>query len=258
MIIGICQTDIAFENKTINLKKSEKYIKDSKDKGVKLVLFPEMSMTGFTMRPETVFEEPEGITYRTMSMYARKYNINIGYGYVSRKNNGYYNSYVIIDNNGEIICSYDKIHPFSYAGEDRYYEKGSEISFCEIDGITICPLICYDLRFAELFFAAAKRADIVTVAANFGGPRDEHWQTLLKARAIDNQIFVAGINRVGEDPATYYRGHSMVVSPRGTVMNILNESEGIIIVDINKEEIIQYKKEFPVYMDRRPEIYGNL
>ena len=258
MVIGICQTDIVFENKEHNLAVAEQCISACKEKGATLVLFPEMSMTGFTMEPEKVYEEENGITYRTMADYAGRYRVKIGYGYVSRKNDGFYNTYVIMDEKGTVICSYDKIHPFSYAGEDQHYKKGDRLAFCEIEGITICPLICYDLRFPELFTVAAKKADLITVAANFGGPRDEHWQTLLKARAMENQVFVAGINRVGEDNATYYKGHSMVVGPRGNVIHMVDEKEGISIADINKEEITEYKKEFPVYLDRRPEIYVNL
>lgn len=258
MVIGICQTDIEFENKEHNLTAAEQCISSCKAKGATLVLFPEMSMTGFTMEPEKVYEEENGITYHAMADYAGRYNVNIGYGYVSRKNGGFYNTYVIINPKGEMLCNYDKIHPFSYAGEDRFYKKGDRLAFCEIDGITICPLICYDLRFPELFIAAAKKADLITVAANFGGPRDEHWLTLLRARAIENQVFVAGINRAGEDNTTYYKGHSMVVGPRGNVIHMADEKEGIFIADINKEEITEYKKEFPVYLDRRPEIYVNL
>lgn len=258
MVIGICQTDMKFENKEYNLAVSERYVADCQSKGAMLVLFPEMSMTGFTMEPEKVCEEEDGITYRVMADYAGKYRVKIGYGYVSRKNGGFYNTYVIIDEEGRVICSYDKIHPFSYAGEDRHYKKGDRLGFCEVDGITICPLICYDLRFPELFTAASAKADLITVAANFGGPRDGHWQTLLKARAIENQIFVAGINRVGEDVATYYKGHSMVVGPRGNIISILDDNEGIIIAAIDKKEITEYKEEFPVYADRRPEIYVNL
>lgn len=258
MVIGICQTDIEFENKEHNLVLAEKYVSDCQAKGASLVLFPEMCVTGFTMNPEKVYEEQKGRTYEVFASYASRYQVKIGYGYVSRKEEGFYNTYVIIDEAGRILCNYDKIHPFSYAGEDEHYQKGNGLFFVQIDGITVCPLICYDLRFSELFTKASVRADLITVAANFGGPRDEHWQTLLKARAIDTQCFIAGINRVGRDPATYYVGHSMVISPRGKVVEMLNDESGVIVVDINKQDKEVYKKEFPVYKDRRPEIYENL
>ena len=116
MRIGICQTDIFFEDKERNLNAAEKYIKAVSDSKVRLALFPEMSMTGFTMKPECFYEDEKGRTYSVMAKLASKYNIYIGYGYISRKNSGYYNTYVIIDNLGKIICSYDKIHPFTYAG----------------------------------------------------------------------------------------------------------------------------------------------
>ncbi len=258
MRIGICQTDIFFEDKERNLNAAEKYIKAVSDSKVRLALFPEMSMTGFTMKPECFYEDEKGRTYSVMAKLASKYNIYIGYGYISHKNNGYYNTYVIIDNLGKIICSYDKIHPFTYAGEDKVYEKGSSLSFGQIDDITVCPLICYDLRFPELFIKASKKADLITVAANFGGPRDEHWQVLLKARAIENQTYIAGINRAGEDVSTYYMGHSMAVSPKGDVISMAGEKEDIIIADIDKEEEYEYRKKFPVRNDFRPEIYKNL
>lgn len=258
MLVGICQTNIIFENKIPNLMEAEQFVARCANKGAKICFFPEMSMTGFTMNAEEFCEKEDGITYTTMSDYARKYNICIGYGYISKKEKGFYNTYAIVDNTGRVILNYDKIHPFSYGKEDEFYEKGDKLYYCEIDGITICPVICYELRFPELFIKASRKAELIVVPANFGGARDYHWNILLPARAVESQVYVAGINRCGEDTETYYKGHSMVVDPKGNIIAKADDEPDVIFAEIDKTVVDEYKKEFPVWKDHRPEIYENL
>lgn len=258
MRIGICQTDIFFQDKGNNIMKARDMVAGCAKAGAEVVFFPEMSMTGFTMKPEEYYEENMGTTYCAMKRLAEEYKVHIGYGYISNKNDGFYNTYDVINPKGDIVNSYDKIHPFSYSGEDEHYKKGNKISCFEINGVRICTLICYDLRFSELFIKAAPKADLITVAANFGGPRDNHWKILLQARAIENQLYIAGINRTGEDISTYYMGHSMVISPKGDIIELLDENEGCIVTDIEPKAVAEYREKFPVAKDRRPEIYSKL
>ncbi len=256
--IGICQTDIAFENKEHNLTRAENFIKECAGKGAELVLFPEMSMTGFSMKPELIYEPAEdNATLRAMSQYAVKYNTAVGFGYVLR-DNGYTNRYAIVDNAGKLICDYAKIHPFSYSGEDKNYDKGSSLSYCGMKAFTLCPLICYDLRFPELFTAASKHAEVIIVPANWGGARNEHWRLLLKARALENQCYVIGVNRVGKDPSTFYVGNSIVADPHGRIVCELKDSEDIAVFTLDLDIIENFRREFPIRQDRREEIYGSL
>lgn len=259
MVVGICQTDVVFEDKKYNLIAAEDYISKSADKGARLVLFPEMSMTGFSLEPEHVFETREDCpTIQAMKQYSIQYQVALGFGYVLKEHGEYTNRYMIIDEKGSVLCDYAKIHPFSYAQEEIYYAKGDQLSYCTIDGITIAPLICYDLRFPELFQKASVTADLLLVPANWGGPRNSHWKLLLQARALENQSYVIGINRVGKDEITYYVGNSMIVDPEGEIIDVLEEQAGLMIVDVEKSKVDEYRSSFPVKMDRRPELYPNL
>lgn len=259
MVVGICQTDIVFEDKKYNLISAEDYIAKCKDKGAQLVLFPEMSMTGFTMEPEKVYENPDdNYTLNVMKEYATRYNTAVGFGYIKKVGPDYTNCYAFVDNKGTLLCEYAKTHPFSIAGEDEHYASGNELKLCTINGITICPLICYELRFPELFQIASAKADLIVVPANWNGRRTEHWNLLLKARALENQCYVIGVNRVGEDNETFYLGDSMMVNPEGQIIDILEDKPGIMIVDVDKEQVEESRKEFPVKKDRRPELYRRL
>ncbi|MDD6339367.1 MAG: carbon-nitrogen family hydrolase [Butyrivibrio sp.] len=259
MFIGICQTDIIQCDKERNILVAEDYIARCSAKGAKLVLFPEMSFTGYEKNPGEIAEDYHGgILLDRVSTYARKYNTYIGFGFAGEKNGSYYNRYEIVSPEGKIICEYNKIHPFSYDGEDVFYTSGDSISFCEIDGITICPLICYDLRFPELFQSASKSADLILVPANWGGARNEQWKLLIRARAVENQCYVAGINRVGVTNDNFYVGNSAIVDPKGTVCEALKDAEDFAVAYIDKTLVKEFREEFPVKRDRRPDLYYKL
>ncbi len=259
MLVGICQTDLVFEDKRYNLIAAEDYISKCADKGAQLVLFPEMSMTGFSLSPEKVCEEDgSNETVGTMSGYAARYGVSIGFGYVLKKENKYSNHYVIVNDSGDVICDYTKIHPFSMAGEDKVYERGSSVEVCNVAGVSICPLICYDLRFPELFQAASKRAELIVVAANWDARRDSQWRLLLQARALESQSYIIGVNRVGDDGNVCYVGDSMLVDPEGEILDVLEDKPGLAIVSIDTGSVENYRRDFPVKADRREELYGKL
>lgn len=259
MIVGICQTDILFEDKKYNLIAAQDFISEAADKEADLVVFPEMSMTGYSMSPEKIYETLESsVTLDAMKKYAIEYQVAIGFGYVRKDHGKYTNRYMILNKQGDVICDYAKIHPFSYANEEKYYEKGDSLSFCTIDGIRICPLICYDLRFPEVFQAASLQADLIVVPANWGGTRNAHWKLLLQARALENQAFVIGVNRVGRDHSTCYVGNSMIVDPEGEIIERLDTQAGLIVVEVEKSRVDTYRKAFPLKKDRRPDLYLKL
>lgn len=259
MEVGICQTKIIPDDKKYNLIQAEDYIAACSHRGAELVLFPEMSMTGYTTCPEQAAEtNKNSYTIDTIKKLAVRYNVAVGIGYVLYNEGKYTNRYAIVDKKGNVILDYGKIHPFSYAGENKKFHKGNRLEFCEIEGITICSLICYDLRFPEIFQIASQKADLIVVAANWDGTRDEHWRLLLQARALENQCYVIGVNRIGSDENNYCIGNSMVVDPYGRILDVLENEAGIMITDINKETVDEYRREFPVKNDRRPDLYRKL
>lgn len=255
MIIGIAQIDIAWENSMENMKKIEVFIKKASQSNVELVLFPEMSLTGFTMDINKLLLSEEQIINWIKSL-AIDNKINIGLGFSIKVDKKGKNKYTIVSESGDVLGIYTKIHPFTYSGEDDKYYKGNEICTCTINEFQITPFICYDLRFPEIFQIASRNSQIITVAASWPKSREEHWITLLKARAIENQCYVIGINRIGFGNGLEYNGKSIFVNPDGQILNEINSEEMLIVNDLKIEKIKEVKERFDIKKDRREELYA--
>jgi len=254
MIIGIAQMNIIWEDSAKNIKKVEGFVKKASENKVDLILFPEMTLTGFTMNIHKLFL-PEEEIISWIKKAAIDNNINIGFGFAVRVDEKGKNKYIFVSKEGEILSEYTKIHPFSYCGENDKYYCGKEICICKINELIIAPFICYDLRFPEIFQIASKEAQIITVAANWPKEREEHWITLLKARAIENQCYVIGINRIGLGDGVEYNGASIFVSPSGKILNDVNSKEMLIVEDLSIEKVTEIKDKFDIKKDRREELY---
>lgn len=254
MIIGIAQVDISWEDSKKNVEKVEEFVKKAAKNNVELILFPEMTLTGFTMNiSRLLLPEEEIISWIKKIAVANK--INIGLGFAIKVDKKGKNKYVIVSKEGKISARYTKIHPFSYGGEDEKYYCGDGICFCKINEFTIVPFICYDLRFPEIFQIASKKAQIITVAASWPKSRQEHWIALLKARAIENQCYVIGINRVGIGGKLQYNGVSIFVNPNGDILNEMSTKETLIVENVEIEKIKEVKDKFDIKKDRREEFY---
>ena len=255
MIIAIAQIDITWEDSNENMKTVEDFVKKALENEVELILFPEMALTGFTMDiNKLLLSEYEIISW--IKKIAVNNNINIGIGFAIKVDEKGKNKYVIVSKEGKILTTYTKMHPFSYSGEDKKYYSGDEICICKIEEFNIAPFICYDLRFPEIFQLASKEAQIITVAASWPKSREQHWITLLKARAIENQCYVIGINRVGSGDGVQYNGASIFVSPNGEILNEINSEEMLIIEELKIEKIREVKDSFDIKKDRREELYN--
>lgn len=259
MRLALAQTEPLWENKEGNFRAALGFLEQAREKGADMILFPEMSMTGFSMHPEKIGETREDpVTLRFFQEQAGKYGLHIGIGYVEYCLPKSYNRYAIISPSGEILADYRKIHPFTFGTEAVHYAGGSSLAFCRVKEFTVSPLICYDLRFPELFEIASERAELIVVPANWPSDRREHFMTLLKARAIEDQCFVAGVNRVGHARTLSYSGDSMIVDPFGRVLAEAGDGERLITADLDLEILRQYRKEFPARTDRKPELYERL
>ncbi|MBA3441983.1 MAG: carbon-nitrogen family hydrolase, partial [Pyrinomonadaceae bacterium] len=145
---------------------------------------------------------------------------------------------------------YCKLHPFTLGGESRNYLSGSGLQVLTCNEFTVAPFICYDLRFPEIFRAAVRRgANLFTVIANWPTPRSDHWITLLKARAIENQAYVVGVNRSGRDPQLSYSGQSMIFDPHGRVIAEADAEEGTISANLDLQALVSYRQELPFLKD---------
>ena len=256
MRLALAQMEPLWENKEGNLKASLKFLQEAKEKEADFILFPEMSMTGFSMHPERIGEDRENS--RTLQFFqekAREFEMYIGVGYVEYRLPKSYNSFAIISPSGEILADYQKIHPFSFGTESVHYVGGERIVTCQVEEFTVAPFICYDLRFPEIFQIASETAQLIVVPVNWPVERREHFMTLMKARAIENQCYMAGVNRVGHARTLAYVGDSMVVDPYGKVIAEAGDGEKVICVDLDLELVEKYRADFPMKKDRRKEIY---
>lgn len=255
VVIGAFQSSIIWEDKEKNINKLESRLLSAKDSNVDLVLLPEMSFTGFSMNTKKTGED-NPITKEKIIALCKRYDIAVGFGWV-RKTVDSENHYTVIDKNGDQISDYVKIHPFSYSEENKHFIGGEALSFFKINQITFSTVICYDLRFPELFRMASRKADIVIVPANWPQKRMEDWDCLLKARAIENQIYVIGVNCVGEIGGLDYSGHSSIIAPDGNVLCFSTDEDKLLIQRI-VDDVDDYRASFPTYVDKRPDVYKHL
>jgi omega-amidase len=161
---------------------------------------------------------------------------------------------VLFDPEGAPVLEQRKIHPFSLGGEERIFSGGDALETRAVEGFTLQAAVCYDLRFPELFRAGARRgADLIALPANWPESRREHWEVLLRARAIENQSFVAGVNCVGSQWGTAYGGGSRIVSPKGEVLAEGGADECVVSAEIAAEQVKSWRRTFPALHDRKPD-----
>jgi omega-amidase len=199
MKINLVQYSPEWEDKSGSMEKIKKLMNQNCNDS--LLVFPEMTLTGFTMEPSSFAESLNGESFSFFAELASEYNSDILAGIIEKKKNKFFNSMLYINRTGELKTVYRKIHPFSYSSEDQFYTAGTDPVTADINEWKVGLSICYDLRFPELYrMYGKKRTDLIVDIANWPVPRIEHWRTLLKARAIENQCYVAGVNRTGCDP----------------------------------------------------------
>jgi len=246
--IGLVQYSPVWEDKSASIDKIKNIVINN-DK-LDLIIFPEMTLTGFTMKSEKFAEELTGENYNFFSTFAKEKKCTLMYGFIERGNKKNFNTLVHLNNQGKIINKYRKIHPFSYSKEDMFFGKGKETVITKVKGIKIGLSICYDLRFPELYrYYAKNKAHLIVDIANWPDTRIEHWRTLLKARAIENQCYVVGVNRVGDDPKLHYTGFSSVFDPMGKEIVEVENEEKVIAVEIDKSYVDEVRKKLPFLND---------
>ncbi len=251
MKIGLVQYSPEWENPEKNIIKIDSMINSSKEK-FDLLIFPEMTLTGFTMQSGKFAEEIDGICTKYFMELARRIRTNIFAGIIERDREDIFNSLFHFDPDGLINARYRKIHPYSHATEDKFYNAGNELVVTQIEHKKIGLTICYDLRFPELYRLYVKQDVFMAVdIANWPVQRIDHWKTLLKARAIENQCFVAGVNRVGKDPFNEYCGCSALFDPMGKEIVLVHDEEKIISAEIDHEMTSKTRLKLPFLQDMR-------
>jgi len=244
--ITLIQTDTVWENISKNLQNIEVKIEGISEK-TDLVVLPEMFTTGFAMRPETnIAETMDGTAIKWMQKTANEKQIAIAGSLIIKEAGHYFNRFVFVHSSGAMTW-YDKKHLFTLAGEDESYSAGKNRLIFEYKGWKIAPFICYDLRF-PVWSRNTENYDIALYVANWPTPRINAWDTLLKARAIENMCYCIGVNRIGTDGNNYkYPGHSQAIDPLGELLvkaNTTDETVLTVILDKNKLETIRAQFQF--------------
>jgi omega-amidase len=248
MKVALIQSSLFWENPKANRNYFEEKINAITEK-VDLIVLPEMFSTGFTMNPETVFETMQGETIQWLQLLAKAKNSAITGSLVIKENGNFYNRLLFVFPSGEIQF-YDKRHLFTLAGEDKVYTSGKEKLIVEYLGWKICPLVCYDLRF-PVFARNVEEYDVLIYVANWPKARIQAWNILLKARSVENLCYTIGLNRVGFDDNNFeYNGHSQAVDCLGNFVLEPQETEGVFIVELNKENLVETRNKFGFLNDR--------
>jgi predicted amidohydrolase len=247
--ILLVQPDIKWKNIPGNLEKYSRMI-DSKDISADIILFPEMFQTGFCTTPADVAEPMDGSTVRWMKRTAQSFNCAVAGSLVIKENRRYFNRLVYIDQY-ENLTWYDKRHLFCMEDEESKYTQGLRHLIVPLKGWHLSFQICYDLRF-PVWARNKENYDVLINTASWPANRNDVWTTLLRARAIENQSYVAGINRIGTDGNNIsYTGNSMVIDPKGRIIGDMPEShEGLLAVTLSGDSLEKYRKDFPVWKDR--------
>lgn len=247
--VGLVQYSPAWENPSGSIEVIEELL-DNYNNDYNLLVFPELTLTGFTFNSKVLAEDIDGISTTYFIKLAKRKKSDIFAGLIERDDNKIYNCLIHIDKNGLIKARYRKIHPFSFAGENEYYNSGNEPIITKIDDIKIGLSICYDLRFPELYRHYAKeKVNILINIANWPTKRIEHWKLLSKARALENLAYFIGVNRVGVDPSNEYCGNSQLIDPLGNNLINYSDKQEIISFDIDLELTQSVRSQFPFLED---------
>ncbi|RED46650.1 putative amidohydrolase [Winogradskyella eximia] len=247
--VAIIQTDLVWENPEENRRLLEAKINTISTE-VDLIVLPEMFTSGFTMNPDAVAETMEGKTIAWLKDITKAKQMAIMGSLVVSENNNFYNRMVCVEPSGT-ITTYDKRHTFTLAGEHNVYTAGTEKVLFNYKGWRICPLVCYDLRF-PVWARNVEDYDLLIYVANWPKVRIDAWDTLLKARAIENMTYCIGVNRVGLDGNNFeYSGHSAAYDVLGNRIDTLSENEEAIqIVTLEKSAIKKYREKLNFLNDR--------
>lgn len=246
--ISLLQTDIKWEDKEYNLATLERYISELTGK-TDLIVLPEMFSTGFSMNSHLLAETIEGNTIHKLQIWAKQYDVALAGSFIALDNKEYYNRGFFITPSEATF--YDKKHLFRMGDESKHFSAGDKQCIIQYKGFNICLLICYDLRFPVWARNVNNKYDLLIYVANWPDSRSRVWNVLLEARALENQAYVCGVNRVGKDAiGLSYIGQSALIDYKGNKQVYLDSAiEEVETVEISKEELNLFRNKFPVWKD---------
>lgn len=252
--VALVQTNQFWEDKQGNLAHFEKHLSSLKEP-VDLIVLPEMFHTGFSMNADALAEDMDGMGVQWLIQQASTYNTHIIASLIIKTEKGIFNRMVVVNASG-VVATYDKQKLFGLAKEDNHYTAGTDTTIVMLKGWKLLLQICYDLRFPEQcrngLVNDVPMYDILLYVANWPERRSEHWKTLLKARAIENQAYVIGVNRVGVDANELtYSGDTMVINALGDVLTHTIHEEAVVVSTLSYEELVSIRTKLPFLKDKR-------
>jgi predicted amidohydrolase len=254
--VAAVQHDIVWSDRDANFEHLAPMIRAAAGAGAGLVLLTETYSTGFVTDDIDIGEPEGGPSSTFLADQAREHGVWVGgscpeipadAGADDRRP---YNSFVLAGPDGT-QHRYRKIHPFSFGGEEKYFRPGRDFVTVDIAGLRVSLFVCYDLRFADEFWQLARDTDVYLVPANWPAKRRLAWTTLLQSRAIENQAYVVGVNRVGDGDGIAYSGDSRIVDPLGELLATASHTESILLADISAATVRSTRDHFPFLQDRR-------
>ncbi|MCP4375315.1 MAG: carbon-nitrogen family hydrolase [bacterium] len=249
------QLDIAWSDPQTNCQAVSDMLSSVDIQHGDLVVLPEMFATGFSMDAAAISQPPEGAISMFMSETAQQLGVYLLGGLAVRYDETFRNEAILFGPDGSVSSRYWKTHPFSPSSEAMHYTPGDQVVVIPLGEFRMQPGICYDLRFGEMFRPTASGgANLIAVIANWPADRCEHWTCLLRARAIENQAYVVGVNRCGSDPNHTYAGGSTIIDPQGNVLAAAGSDQCVISAEIDIDAINRWREQFPALNDIRRDL----
>jgi len=252
MKVAAVQHDIVWEDRDANFERLGPMVAAAAEQGARLVVLSEMFSTGFSMETDLVAEPDDGPSTQFLVNQARRHDVWVT-GSIPERPAGAdrpFNQLVLAAPDGA-VHRYAKIHPFGYGAEHEHYAAGDTFLTVDVEGVRCSFFVCYDLRFADEFWPLAPATDCYVVPANWPQQRRSHWSALLRARAIENQAYVVGVNRVGDGGGLSYVGDSVIIDPLGDELANAGNAERIVTADVDPAHVNALRTRFPFLADRR-------
>ena len=257
MLFAAVQFDIAWHDAATSRERATRLIDQARLPPGSIAVLPELGDVGFTIDLDRVTPSDAP---RWAGDEASRRGIHLAVGYPRRAEDGFgRNECVIALPDGRMSVPYAKVHPFGFGRETEAYRGGQRLSLTRVGPFTACPLVCYDLRFPELWrLATLAGADVFLVGASWPAARQQHWRSLLIARAIENQAYVVAANRIGDDPSLHYGGGSMIISPTGEVLAEADDQPVVLTAPADHAALVAWRTKFPALRDVHRDLLGEI
>ena len=249
----LIQLDIAWESKAKNFDRVRDLVERTSTNPGDLIVLPELFDVGFTLNTKVAHDNGDTLAFLQSLSNDTRCLVHGSRALLPQDQTHAFNcASICAPSEPTPICEYQKVHPFSFGREGEAYIGGNALQHYPWGELRVCPAICYDLRFPELFRAGLRKGtQVFALGANWPSPRQHHWRALSIARAIENQAFVLAVNRTGSDPHLNYSGGSIAIGPKGDILGELNDQPGTLSVEIDPQSLHDWRHTFPAWRDMR-------